>query len=135
MGDMQDELKIANIGSAISSVTAVANGVFSEGKTLVHGDFHWEKLLADEAGKVVVCDWQGVKWDVPSGDVSFFLSRLGADGVNLDPEVFLTAYAEARERRSGEKMDVDQLRKHMAAANVITTFRYWHFFLQGSGRC
>ncbi len=103
-----------------------------EGRALVHGDFHWENLLADEAGNVVVCDWQGVKRDVPSGDVSFFLSRLGADGVELEPDVFLKAYAEAREARSGEKVDVEQLRKHMAAANVITTFRYWHFFLQGS---
>jgi hypothetical protein len=50
------------------------------------------------------CDWQGVGVCGASADLSFFMSRLSAD----------------------------ELERHMKAANVITSFRFWHYYLHGN---
>ena len=42
-------------------------------KVLIHGDFHWDNLLED-AGNILICDWQGVGIGGASGDISFFLA-------------------------------------------------------------
>ena len=104
----------------------------TETRALVHGDFHWDNLLSDENGNILVCDWQNVKYDAPFGDLSFFLSRLGADGIEVDPEVFLSAYVDARRELGSAGLEVDEIKKHMAAANVLTSFLFWHRFLHGA---
>lgn len=103
-----------------------------EQQVLSHGDFHWENLLLGENGNIIVCDWQGVNAGGASGDISFFLSRLGADGISIEPERAVELYCQERLRLTGETISQDDMIRHMCAANVITSFQFWHEYLHGS---
>lgn len=99
---------------------------------LCHGDFHWDNLLTDENGDIVICDWQGVGEGKASGDLSFFISRLGADGVWVDEKKLLKYYAEEIYELSGRCVDREEIMGHMDAANRITSFLFWHQYLHGN---
>lgn len=103
----------------------------SEERVLIHGDFHWDNLLEDENGNILLCDWQGVDLGGASGDLSFFLSRLGGDGIRIDDTVFLDYYVSAIWKLSGKQIQRQDIIRHMNAANVITSFLFWHHFLHG----
>lgn len=105
-----------------------------EPQVLTHGDFHWENLLRRENGDIVVCDWQGVGAGDASGDISFFVSRLGADGTGIEPRKAAEIYCQERLALTGERIESGDLVKHMEAANVIVSFRFWHEYLHGSSR-
>ena len=104
----------------------------SEDRVLIHGDFHWDNLLEDEHGNILVCDWQSVNLGGASGDLSFFLSRLGGDGIRINTTVFLDNYVNAIRKPSGKQIRMQDLIRHMNAANVITSFLFWHQYLHGS---
>lgn len=104
----------------------------SEEPVPVHGDFHWDNLLKDENGRILLCDWQGVHLGGASGDLSFFLSRLGGDGIRLDTAVFVDYYVNAVREISGKQIVRQDMIRHMNAANVITSFAFWHEYLHGS---
>ena len=104
----------------------------TEKRVITHGDFHRENMLTDESGDLLICDWQGVKIGGESEDLSFFMSRLSADGINIDPKRFAEKYAKAVLELTGETIDPELILKHIDAANVITTFMYWHYFLHGN---
>lgn len=104
----------------------------TEESVLCHGDFHWDNLLTDENGGIVICDWQGVGEGNASGDMSFFISRLRADGVQVDERKLLEYYAEAVYGLSGRHVDREEVMEHMDAANKITSFLFWHQYLHGS---
>ena len=97
-----------------------------------HGDFHWDNFLADDAGNLLVCDWQGVCVGGESDDISFFMSRSGADGISIDEQLFLDAYSGAVRDLTGRRVNAEEIRRHMAAANIITTFAFWHMYLHGN---
>lgn len=101
-------------------------------QVLAHGDFHWENLLLGENGDVLACDWQAVSPGGASGDLSFFMSRLSSDGVRVDPALWLRLYADAVKDLTGRAPDPETLAGHIAAANVITTFLFWHLYLHGA---
>ena len=103
-----------------------------EPQVLCHGDFHWDNLLLRENGEIVICDWQGVNGGGASGDISFFISRLGADGTEIAPEKLVEIYVQERALLTGETLSEDILLGHMQAANSITTFQFWHEYLHGS---
>lgn len=105
-----------------------------EENVLIHGDFHFENLLVDDDGKILVCDWQGVKCGKPSTDLSLFISRLSADGVKMDPKKILDTYALSMENLTGKKIDSEDISKHISAENVITSFIFWHNFLHGNDK-
>jgi thiamine kinase-like enzyme len=123
-------------GSLIDVVSVKINDIIkwhdSEIRHLSHGDFHWDNLLTDDNGRIIVCDWQGVGLRGASDDLSFFISRLGADGISVDAHTFLTWYAIEYNRLTGENIEADDLEKHIKAANVITSFRFWHLYLHGN---
>lgn len=124
-----DEAPLDHIAEKINRIIAWHD---SEERVLVHGDFHWDNLLEDDCGNILICDWQSVGLGAASGDLSFFMSRLGSDGVTLDPEFFLKCYADAIMAISGKSVDVRSVAGHIAAANVITSFIFWHQFLHGA---
>lgn len=103
-----------------------------DSQILCHGDFHWDNLLMKENGEIVICDWQGVNAGGASGDISFFISRLGADGTEIAPERLVEIYVRERALLTGENLSEETLLKHMRAANIITTFQFWHEYLHGS---
>lgn len=37
-----------------------------------------------------------------------------------------------KERLTGDAVSADELERHMKAANVITSFRFWHHYLHGN---
>ena len=99
---------------------------------MIHGDFHWDNLLKTNDGDICVCDWQNVRIGGASEDLSFFMSRLGADGIENKSETILQTYTSELEKLSGKHIDPEDIKKHIAASNVITTFEFWHEFLHGS---
>lgn len=124
-----DDSPLKEISGKINSIISRHN---SEDKVLSHGDFHWDNLLADETGEIKVCDWQGVNIDGKSADISFFFSRLEADGFSIDPGLFLKYYSEELERKTGTGIEAKEIEWHIKASNVITTFRFWHYYLHGN---
>lgn len=104
----------------------------SEERVLCHGDFHWDNLLMDEKGSIIICDWQGVNEGGASGDLSFFISRLGADCIRIDGLKLLKYYTEAVYELTGKTVSQRDIIGHMNAANTITSFLFWHQYLHGS---
>lgn len=124
-----DETPLDHIAEKINRIIAWHD---AEERVLIHGDFHWDNLLEDDRGNILICDWQSVGLGGASGDLSFFMSRLGSDGVTLDPDFFLKCYAEAIMEISGKAVDTRSVAGYIAAANVITSFIFWHQFLHGA---
>ncbi len=104
----------------------------AEMAVLNHGDFHWDNLLQNERGDIVLCDWQGVSAGAASGDLSFFFSRLRADGIQPDEREMADIYAGEIKRLSGRTVTWEELDWHIRAANIITSFLFWHSYLHGS---
>jgi len=117
---------------AAAEVNELIGWHHEEAQVLTHGDFHWDNLLLDENGDILVSDWQNVNAGGASGDISFFLSRLGADGVSPEPENVTALYSHERFRLTGERISPEHLLKHMKAANVLLSFQCWHQYLHGS---
>lgn len=104
----------------------------SEETVLNHGDFHWDNLLQNERGDIIICDWQGVSEGQASGDLSFLFGRLRADGIRLNERETVGFYVQAIKRLAGRTVTWEELDGHMHAANVITSFVFWHRYLHGS---
>ena len=124
-----DEAPLEHIAEKINRIITWHD---SEEKVLVHGDFHWDNLLEDERGNILACDWQSAGLGGASGDLSFFMSRLGSDGIRPDQKFFLECYADAIRETAGIPVDTVSVAGHIAAANVITSFIFWHRFLHGA---
>ena len=104
---------------------------FDESACFAHGDFHFENLLKDKDGNIVVVDWQNCGNGNVAGDISFLLSRLSADGCTLEQEKILYMYCESAQKH-GLKASAEAIRHQMSLANLNTSFRYWHMYLHGS---
>lgn len=103
-----------------------------EKQVLVHGDCHWDNFLEDNTGNLLLCDWQNVNLGGASGDLGFFASRLSADGIQLDMTYFLDSYVTAVKELTGKHLQKQDIARHIAAANVITSFVFWHEYLHNS---
>lgn len=104
----------------------------SEETVLSHGDFHWDNLLMDEQGNIIICDWQGVEAGAASGDLSFFFGRLRGDGIQMKEQEVVEAYGREIWQLSEKKVTWEEIDGHIRAANVITSFTCWHQYLHGS---
>lgn len=124
-----DEKPLQELARKINSIIKWQDG---EAKRLCHGDFHMDNLLLDEGGNILICDWQSVSLGAPSGDLSFFISRLNSDGFKIDEKSLVALYAKAMKKYSGKEVDELGLLQHMHAANVITSFIFWHIYLHNS---
>ena len=124
-----DEAPLAGIAENINNIILWAA---KESKVLSHGDFHWDNLLLDEQGNLLICDWQGVSVGAASGDLSFLFSRLGADGIHLDEKQAVHFYAQEIKRISGKTLDEEKIFRYMDAADVLTSFVFWHEYLHGN---
>lgn len=98
---------------------------------LIHGDFHCDNLLVDEAGRLFICDWQNADIGHPAGDLSFFLSRLSADGVELDEDICIAAYGQAS-RKKGYEADERGLKQALLSSRIQVSFAFWHQYLHGA---
>ena len=103
-----------------------------EKRVLLHGDLHFDNLLEDDNGDIRICDWQCVRTGDPSEDLSFFLSRAEAEDITVDRDAFLQSYSRAVMEITGREADIGSIIRRMSAANVVTTFTSWHYFLHGS---
>lgn len=104
----------------------------SEETVLSHGDFHWDNLIIDNQGRILICDWQGVGAGVASGDLSFFFSRLRGDGIQINEQEIVEAYGRKIRQLSGKSVTWKEMDGHIRAANVITSFTCWYQYLHGS---
>lgn len=93
---------------------------------LCHGDFHLGNILWDDHDNPIFCDFQSCGIGDGCGDLSFFLSRLSADGALIDHEDIVQIYS----RYSG--LSVREIHNRMALSNFNTSFLFWHQYLHGS---
>ncbi len=124
-----DEETLNPIAEKINEIVSWHN---NEDCVLIHGDFHWDNLLKTDDGRICVCDWQNVAIGGASEDLSFFMSRLGADGIQIDLDTILNMYSNDVKETFGKIINPELIKKHIAASNVITTFEFWHEFLHGN---
>ncbi len=124
-----DASQVENIAGKINELILWNN--FEE-CVLVHGDCHWDNFLEDETGNILLCDWQSVNFGGASGDLSFFISRLCGDGVQLHAATLLDSYVKAIWELSGKRIKQQDISNHMNASNVITSFAFWHQYLHGT---
>ena len=128
----EDAFNIEPLEEIKEKVNRLITWHITETPVLTHGDFHLENLLTDSNGNILICDWQGVRCGAPSSDISFFISRLSADGITINNTHFLKSYADAILKLSGRKISINDISRHIAAANVITSYRFWHRFLHNN---
>lgn len=112
-------------------INALNERFFCREPKLVHGDFHFDNLLIDENGSTVVCDWQNVGIGDPSGDLSFLLNRLAADGCPIDSQAAVRHYCNCA-AAAGMRMDPTDVDSRMRLSNVNTSFMFWHQYLRGA---
>ena len=118
------ESDLRKIGEKINTIN---KHVFSSKEMCCHGDFHFENLLEDSRGNIVVCDWQNVNIGHVSGDISFFLSRLSADGVEISKEKAIQMYCGL----STAGITYEEIATQMSLSNLNTSFIHWHNYLHG----
>lgn len=124
-----DETPLKRIAGEINRIISWHG---SEEAVLSHGDFHWDNLLTDDQGRIIICDWQGVEAGAASGDLSFFFGRLRGDGIQMKEQEVVEAYGREIRRLSGKRVAWEEICGHIRAANVITSFICWHHYLHGS---
>lgn len=132
LGEHPEEFDDSSLMEISENINSIISWHDSEDKVLSHGDFHRDNLLTDETGEIKVCDWQGVNVEGESADISFFFSRLEADGISIDRGLFLKYYSEEMKRKNGTVAEAKEIERHIKASNVITTFRFWHYYLHGN---
>lgn len=130
-----DEHPGAFDGAPLERIAGEINRILSwhgsEEAELSHGDFHWDNLLTDHQGRIIICDWQGVEAGGASGDLSFFFGRLRGDGIQMKEQEAVEAYGREIRRLSGKRVTWEEICGHIRAANVITSFTCWHQYLHG----
>ncbi len=104
---------------------------FVKESNLVHGDFHFENILQNEENNIKVIDWQNCGMGQGSGDISFLLSRLSADGFQIEEEKIIELYCQSAEK-IGKNIAPIEIATQMRLANLNTSFRFWHMYLHGS---
>ncbi len=123
-----EENALEEIGSHISHMN---QKFFKEESRFSHGDFHFENILQDAEGNIKVLDWQNCGGGHVSGDISFFLSRLSADGYKINEKKVIELYCQSTES-SGNRVQPQEIEIQMCLANLNTSFRFWHMYLHGS---
>ena len=99
-------------------------------KNLLHGDFHFDNVLLDQQNNIVICDWQNCCVGNISSDISFFLSRLSADGCHLSTQNVIKMYCTLASEK-GIIINPDEVDIQIRLANLNTSFCFWHIYLHG----
>ena len=100
-------------------------------RCFTHGDFHFDNLLSDAQGNLVVCDWQNCSCGDPSGDLSFLISRLLSDGYPLDADKLVDTYCRCAAQH-GLTVNPEEVQIQMALSNLNVSLMYWHMYLHGA---
>lgn len=127
LGEHGQEFAAYDLSRVAEHIHAVHERAHSTKRFLCHGDFHFENLLRDETGNLIVCDWQAVNVGHAAGDISFFLSRLSADGYRVDRGQAIFAYC----RCSDTGLTPEEIAVQMSLSNLDTSFLFWHDYLHG----
>lgn len=117
---------IALPGLAAEQFNRINQTYALQNPVLCHGDFHLGNVLWDDHDNPIFCDFQSCGIGDGCGDLSFFLSRLSADGVPIDPDDIVQIYS----MYSG--LTVREIQNRMALSNFNTSFLFWHQYLHGS---
>ncbi len=124
-GDIFSKETLIRISEKFNAINKQA---YTAKNVCCHGDFHFDNLLLDGNGNIIVCDWQNVSRGHASGDISFFLSRLSADGVEISKEKAIRFYCQ----HTPADITPDEISVQMSLANLNTSFIHWHRYLHGS---
>lgn len=127
-GDLFDDAQLHAIAQHANEIN---RKYASQNIRFVHGDFHFENILMDEDGNVVICDWQNCGTGDVSGDISFFISRLLSDGYSVDSGEIIQTYC-ACAAGLGETVCPKDVEIQIRLANLNTSFMFWHQYLHNS---
>jgi hypothetical protein len=81
---------------------------------------------------IVVCDWQCVGIGKGAGDISFFISRGKADGININEESLINHYCERLSSYSKTEINKSDIYNVINASTVFTSFMYWAYYLKNA---
>jgi len=124
-----DSVIIDKIYKNLDIVCPILN---AEPHYICHGDFHPENILSD-GKKLFICDWQNISLGKCMVDISFFISRATAFGIEInDNELFDYYCAKLSEYRQ-TMVDKSILQKDKDASVVLNTFLYWAYYLKDGG--
>lgn len=125
-------------GTVIEKISATINEInskfFNQKLTLIHGDFHLCNCLCDDDGNVIFCDWQNVSLGDPSSDLSFFLSRLNADGYVFTEDEIISLYLKNLPSDVNRNSKKNEILNSMHLAEMNTSFMFWHEYLHNSSK-
>lgn len=122
------EFSKSDLKRIAQNINDINKKMHSTKRALCHGDFHFENLLEDNNGNIIVCDWQCIGLGHVSADISFLLSRLAADGFEVNKEKAIQMYCQY----SKSDITQDEIAMQMSLANLNTSFMFWHNYLHGS---
>lgn len=117
------------IDKIASNINEINSKFYIEKLTLIHGDFHLSNCLEDEIGKIVICDWQNVCIGNPASDLSFFLSRLSADGVKINDDEAISIYLKYCDDEIDKEKKKKEILNSMNLGEMNTSFMFWHEYL------
>ena len=131
LGEHGDIFRTDTLSEIVKYFNDINAAFTSRRRRFVHGDFHLENILSDENGGIILCDWQNCGIGDISGDLSFFISRLLADGYPVNAETVIPAYCR-HARAAGEDIRESEVDTQIRLANLNTSFMFWHQYLHDS---
>lgn len=123
-----DAFEMAALDRIAEKINDINSRMYSARRCCCHGDFHADNLLVDAEDNIIVCDWQNVGIEHPAGDIAFLLSRLAADGVEVDRAEAVDMYC----RHAQSDITAAEIEAQMRLANLNTSFVFWHHYLHGA---
>lgn len=88
----------------------------------------------EEKERIILCDWQNVLVGHAVDDLSFFISRANADGMQLEKNTFLEKYCKLYSSKTGITVRLEEILHEMAISEVLVSFQFWHHYLHNSDR-
>ena len=101
----------------------------SKRNDFIHGDFHFNNLLQDKNDNLIICDWANYCVGDGASDLSFFISRLNADGYKVDNTMIINHYCEYMNKEDVTPISIEI---QMRLANLNTSFMFWHNYLHNN---
>ena len=121
-----DTKPLQNIRDSMSSICSILN---APPHRVCHGDFHAENLLLNQ-GDLVICDWQNVNIGKGAGDISFFISRGKAAGIDIDAAQLIDRYCEKLSFYTKQEVEKKDIYDVINASTVHISFRFWPHYLR-----
>ncbi|NSW92430.1 MAG: aminoglycoside phosphotransferase family protein [Firmicutes bacterium] len=97
--------------------------------SICHGDFHADNIMLNNED-LVVCDWQNVGLGKGASDVSFFISRGKAAGIDMNEDNLIAYYCERLSNYTKTEINKTDIYNTINASTVFVSFMFWAYYLK-----